>query len=82
MRASLDASEREELRRTHGGPLRDGPTATRAQQRRDARSIYLQPAQRVPLELFLREEGGEFASPEALLSVVVSLSGRVQDVPQ
>ena len=82
VRFGLDASEREELRRTHGDPYVMVQQLLGHSSVETTRSIYLQPAQRVPLELFLREEGGEFASPEALLSVVVSLSGRVQDVPQ
>lgn len=82
VRFGLDASEREELRRTHGDPYVMVQQLLGHSSVETTRSIYLQPAQRVPLELFLREEGGEFASPGALLSVIVSLSGRVQDVPQ
>ena len=82
VRFGLDASEREELRRTHGDPYVMVQQLLGHSSVETTRSIYLQPAQRVPLELFLREGGAKFVTPDALLSVVVSASDRVQDVPR
>ena len=82
VRFGLDASEREELRRTHGDPYVMVQQLLGHSNVETTRSIYLQPAQRVPLELFLRKGGAKFVTPDALLSVVVSASGRVQDVPR
>ena len=82
VRFGLDASEREELRRTHGDPYVMVQQLLGHSSVETTRSIYLQPAQRVPLELFLREGGAEFVTPDALLSMVVAASGLVQDVPR
>ena len=42
------------------------------------RQIYLEPAQGLQIDLFLRDEDGEVASPGEMLSWVASTSDQVQ----
>ena len=81
-RFGLTPQQREEFRKAFGDPYVMVQMLLGHRSSETTRRIYLEPAQGLQIDLFLRGDDGAIASPDDLLAVMAQTSDRVKGLPR